>query len=460
VISWATAFQLRQRLKNSLWVLPLLGGVVGVAGAQVDLALEDRVHLPVSWQYSASTVSSVLAAIIGAMISLLGLVVTVSVLVVQQATGTLSPRYMRLWYRDRLQKVVIATFVGTFAFAYSLLRRVEEGTVPVLGVTLAGFAAGASLVLLLFYVNRFTHNLRPVAVAAAVAAAGQKVLFEQAGEWRARRPALVGDVRRPGGPLLTVRAPRYGTIQALAGKRLVHAARRHDCVLVLMHGVGDFLPEGTALIEVYGSSAPDRRLLEGLVATGIERTIEQDPAFALRILVDIAIRALSPAVNDATTAVQVLDYIEQLLQSLAPLPLSSSYALCDDEGHLRAVVPGRSWDNFLFLAVTEIRLHGATAPQVDRRLRAVLEGLLTAPAGHRAAVWAELVRLDASIDETFSDADMHAFVRSSDRQGIGGRAVEAARDGSPPSGDAGCPASPDSPGRPWAVTGPADGRRT
>jgi uncharacterized membrane protein len=144
VISWATAFQLRQRLKNSLWVLPLLGGVVGVAGAQVDLAPEDRVHLPASWQYSASTVSSVLAAIIGAMISLLGLVVTVSVLVVQQATGTLSPRYMRLWYRDRLQKVVIATFVGTFAFAYSLLRRVEEGTVPVLGVTLAGFAAGAA----------------------------------------------------------------------------------------------------------------------------------------------------------------------------------------------------------------------------------------------------------------------------------------------------------------------------
>jgi uncharacterized membrane protein len=458
VISWATAFQLRQRLKNSLWALPLVGGVVGVAVAQLDLALESRVTLPSGWQYSAGAVSSVLAAIIGAMISLLGLVVTVSVLVVQQATGTLSPRYMRLWYRDRLQKVVIATFVGTFAFAYSLLRRVEEGTVPVLGVTLAGFAAGASLVLLLFYVNRFTHNLRPVAVAAAVAAAGQRVLSAEAGEWAARRPALDRDVRRPGGLLLTVRAPRYGTIQALAGERLVRAARRHDCVLVLVHGVGDFLPEGTALIEVYGSSAPDRRLLEGLVATGIERTIEQDPAFALRILVDIAIRALSPAVNDPTTAVQVLDYIEQLLQSLAPLPLSSSYALCDDEGHVRVVVPGRSWDEFLALAVTEIRLYGATAPQVDRRLRAVLEGLLTAPAGHRAAVSAELRRLDASIDETFPDGDMHAFARRSDRQGIGGRAAEAGPDESSSPDDATGRAPSDGLTRPREVTRPADGR--
>jgi uncharacterized membrane protein len=189
---------------------------------------------------------------------------------------------------------------------------------------------------------------------------------------------------------------------------------------------------GTALIEVYGSSAPDRRLLESLVATGIERTIEQDPAFALRIVVDIAIRALSPAVNDPATAVQVLDYIEQLLQSLAPLPPSSSYALCDDEGHVRVVVPGRSWDEFLALAVTGIRLYGATAPQVDRRLRAVLEGLLTAPAGHRAAVSAELRRLDASIDETFPDGDVHAFARRSDRQGIGGRAAEGSSTPSPP----------------------------
>ena len=460
MISWATAFQLRQRVKNSLWVLPLLGCVIGVALAQLDLALEGRIPVPSGWHYSAGTVSSVLASIIGAMISLLGLVVTVTVLVVQQATGTLSPRYMRLWYRDRLQKAVIATFVGTFAFAYSLLRSVEEGSVPVLGVTVAGVAVGTSLVLLLFYVNRFTHNLRPVAVAAAAAAAGQRVLSAGAGEWSGRRSALDGDVWRPAEPLLTIRATRPGTIQAISGERLVGAARRHDCVLVLVHGVGDFLTEGTALIEIHGSSAPDRRRLEGLVATGIERTIEQDPALALRILVDIAIRALSPAVNDPTTAVQVLDHVEQLLQSLASLPLASSYALCDDDGQVRVLVPGRSWEEFLSLAVTEIRLYGASAPQVDRRLRAVLEGLLTAPAGRRAAVLAELRRLDASIDDAFPDADMHAFVRMSDRQGIGGRDAEADREEPSRSNHAGRRLPPGGPSRPREVTDPVEGRRT
>ena len=265
------------------------------------------------------------------MVSLLGFVVTVTVLVVQQATGTLSPRYMRLWYRDRLQKVVLAMFVGTFTFAYSLLRRVEDGSVPDLGVTLAGVAVLGSLILLLVYVNRFTHNLRPVAVAAGVAAAGAKVVDQAVGVAAHGITQDVG-VSRLTAPVLTVPATRHGTIQAVSGRRLLREARRHDCVLVLVRSVGDFVPEGTPLMTVHGSSPPSPRTLEGLVATGVERTIEQDPAFALRILVDIAIRALSPAVNDPTSAVQVLDYVELLLHVLAPLPLSSSYGLADETG--------------------------------------------------------------------------------------------------------------------------------
>jgi uncharacterized membrane protein len=429
MISWGTAFELRQRLKGSMWALPLVGCLLGIALAELMIALEGVVPLPPGLHYSAGTASSVLAAIIGAMISLLGLVVTVTVLVVQQATGTLSPRYMRLWYRDRLQKVVLASFVGTFSYAYSLLRRVEEGSVPALGMAVAGLAVASSLVLLLFYVNRFTHALRPVAVAAAVAAAGQRVLTTMHEELAPRRAVPDLDVQQLPGPLLTVRATRHGTIQALAEQRLLDAAQRCDCVLVLTHGVGDFLTEGTPLMTVHGGSAPEPRSLEGLVATGTERTIEQDPAFALRILVDIAIRALSPAVNDPTTAVQVLDYIEELLHELAPLPLAPSYALCDDRGKVRVVLPGRSWEDFLSVAVTEVRLYGAAAPQVCRRLRAVLDGLAAgAPAERRSAVVAELRRLDAVVDREFPDPDMHAFVRESDRQGIGGRVPEPASD--------------------------------
>ena len=121
-MSWAVRFQLRQHLRQSLWAVPLVGAAVGAVLAIADGWLEDRVSVPSGWSYSASTATSVLSTVSGAMIGLIGLVVTIGVLVVQMATGTLSPRFMRLWYRDRLQKVVLASFTATFVFSFALLR--------------------------------------------------------------------------------------------------------------------------------------------------------------------------------------------------------------------------------------------------------------------------------------------------------------------------------------------------
>jgi uncharacterized membrane protein len=158
-----------------------------------------------------------------------------------------------------------------------------------------------------------------------------------------------------------------------------------------------------------------------MFALGRERTIDQDPAFALRILVDVAIRALSPAVNDPTTAVQVLDYIEDLLLVVGRLELNGLGELRDGAGRPRVVIPVRRWEDYLELGVTEIREYGATSVQVARRLRALLEALLAeaAPA-HRAAVEAELSRLDASVAESFPAGADRSLASQSDRQGIGG----------------------------------------
>jgi hypothetical protein len=160
--SFATGYSLRQWLKGSLWVVPLLGGLAGLGLAALDPWIEATWPAKGGWRYTAETASDMLTAIVGAMVGLLGFVVTISVLVVQMATSTLSPRFMRLWYRDRLQKLVLACFVGTVTFAYSLHRAIREGSVPSVGVTLAGVAFGVSLILLLLYLDRFVHNLRPV----------------------------------------------------------------------------------------------------------------------------------------------------------------------------------------------------------------------------------------------------------------------------------------------------------
>src|SRR5215831_14203504 len=255
---------MRETIRGSLWVIPLVGALLGGLLGVLVSVLDEHLTMPAFWQYSPSTASTLLTAIVGASAALTGFVVTVTVLVVQMATGTFSARYMRLWYRDRMLKATLAVLIGTLTFSFALLRRIEATFVPELGVTIAGTLIITSLLVFIFFFDRFIHRLRPVTVDA-----------------------------------------------------LVRWAREHDSTVVLTRVVGDFVPTGTTLMQVYGpvrDSEEAERELRGLVALGEERTIQQDPALAIRIMADIALMALSPAVNAPTTAVQVLDYLGETLR--------------------------------------------------------------------------------------------------------------------------------------------------
>jgi uncharacterized membrane protein len=362
----------------------------------------------------------VLSTVSGSMIGLVGLVVTIGVLVVQMATGTLSPRFMRLWYRDRLQKLVLASFTATFAFSFSLLRSIGTDAVPDLGVTLAGLAVTVDLVLLLLYLDRFVHALRPVAVAAAMARAGMSVVAQLA-RVEAAAPELAGDWNRSA-PSVPVRADRSGAIQAVNVRGLVALAVDRDLVCSLRHTVGDFVTTGGVLMDVRGSvTEADARRLRGLVALGHERTIDQDPAFALRIIVDIAIRALSPAVNDPTTATQMINHLGELLGGIGARDLRGHGRLADASGNLRLAVPTRSWDDYLELGVTEIRKYGRDSPQICRRLRAMLADLeVTVLPVNRASVRRQAATLERMVARDFEDVDERTSALTGDRQGIGG----------------------------------------
>jgi uncharacterized membrane protein len=152
--------------------VPLIGGVTGSLLAFVVGELDQRLHLPEQLTYSPDTATTLLTTIVGAMIALTGFVVTISVLVIQMATGTLSPRFMRLWYRDRLQKAVLAMLVGTLAFSLVTLRKSGTGITPNLGVVTTGFLVFGSIVLFLLFLDRFIHRLRPVAVVQLVVRQG------------------------------------------------------------------------------------------------------------------------------------------------------------------------------------------------------------------------------------------------------------------------------------------------
>jgi uncharacterized membrane protein len=441
-MSWRRIFRSRLYVRDSLWVLPLAGALLGAVLGVVDIRVEESVHLPPQLQYSASTASTVLAAIVGATAALTGFVVTVTTLVVQMATGTFSARYMRLWYRDRILKVLLALLVGTLAFSFSLMRRVESDFVPNLGVSIAGVLLILSLLVFLVFLDRYLHRLRPVAVAALVHG-----YFRRNFEYevkRAARPDVYVGVLDAGDetPSLTVRSTRPGAIQAVDSKALVDWAGTHDCLVVLRHGIGDFVPLGARLIDVYGDQTPrpraERRLAD-MVALGDERTIEQDPAFAIRILVDVANLALSPAVNDPTTAVQVLDYLGETLRLVGTTELSVQ-SWGDSRPRRGVVVPARSWEDYLSLSTDEIREYGAGGIQIMRRLRALFEELRDeVRPEYRAAVTDELRRLDATVALGWENSVDFERARTADTQGIGGprtRPVLAGRPPSPIQGDA------------------------
>ena len=421
---WALDFKTRQYLKGSLWFLPLLGGIAGAVLGLLEPVLTREITVPTALEYSASTATSLLAAIVGATAALTGFVVTVSVLVVQMATSSFSARYMRLWYRDKILQVLLAMLVGTFTFSFTLLAGVEENSVPHVGVTVTGVLMTADLFLFLFFLDRFVHRLRPVAVAALVATAGRRA-FESVVRAASRpdAPEIVHEPPEiPGEPAFVVRSRSAGSIQAIDVSRLVRFAREHRCTLVLNHVVGDFVPAGAGVIRVYGdgpSAERDEQRLRGMIVLGVERTIEQDPAFAVRIMVDIAIKALSPAVNDPTTAVQVINHLGDLLHRIGATDFRA--AAPAEPGTGRVLIAARGWEQYLALGVTEIRAYGASSVQVARRLRAMLEELHGAVLPeHRPAVADELERLEAAVALALGSSPDLDRACEPDRQGLGG----------------------------------------
>jgi uncharacterized membrane protein len=272
------------------------------------------------------------------------------------------------------------------------------------------------------FLDRFIHRLRPVCIAESAAEAAMKVVATSPAFQE--RPSRSGDLAMPTGePTSIVRSAASGIIQAIDEAGLVSWAVANGGLVVLPVAVGDFVAAGEALAELHGGHVSDDAALRlrGMVALGLERTMDQDPAFALRVMVDISIRALSPAVNDPSTAVQVLPHITDLLRCIGRTELRVPIRLRDDTGEIRVLLSVPRWEDYLMLGLTEIREYGGNAIQVVRALREHLEDLRRdVIASHRPAVEEELRRLEATVDLRFSESPDLDRARGSDAQGIGG----------------------------------------
>jgi uncharacterized membrane protein len=221
-----------------------------------------------------------------------------------------------------------------------------------------------------------------------------------------------------------IAAPRSGVVTSTARDELVALASGADCVLEMVPPLGAFVPAGAQLFRVTGDldRLPVDRVV-GAVALGLERTLEHDVAYGMRMLVDMAERSLAESpFTDPTTAVQAIDRLHDCLRQLAVRILPDG--VCHDEaGSVRLIVPEMDWDAYVHLAFDEIRIAGARSPQVTRRLTAALADLETVvPPDRLPAIRRQQASLVSAVSDAVPDSDDAAFALVADRQGIGVKA--------------------------------------
>ena len=351
-----------------------------VAGLGLGLVLP---RITTETSVASTRVTETLVAVGFGVLGLVSIIFSLLFLTVQWAFGSLSPR-LNLFRDDPIVWRTFGLAIGVFVFSVTAALAIgNDPKVPVIVPVAEVVAVLVTLALIRTLQVRAFASIQLAPTLSAIAARGRVIIDELY-----RHPA--GSDRRPASQLppltQTVTWPRRQAIlQQLDLRRLCSAAG--TAVIVLRARIGDTLQEGAPVAGLHGAGGTDAAVLGGLV-TGQERTFRQDPLLAFRLLADIGLRALSPAVNDPATAVQVLDTIESLLLPLAPRDLDVA-EVADDTGTVRVVLALPSWDDYLQIALDDLIESSAKSPMMLLRARAMLTSLLNAgpPQRKQSIAW-------------------------------------------------------------------------
>jgi uncharacterized membrane protein len=410
-----------------LWLIPMIYVGASVACGLVVPRLEQAYLSAYTFGLSVTSAQACLSAVASGMMALTGIVFAMAFVMVQFNAIAYSPRLVLWFARDRALFHSLGAFSATFIYSLFTLAWVDRGgsgKVPLFSTAVVAILLIISMLLFARLVQRLI-DLQVTSVLQSIGDKGREVIREMFDDID-RRPAMRGSdpnimpVADAAGQTL-VHSGRPRTIARLDLEALVRAARKHDAVIVMDCAVGDTLVEGSVVLRVHGATPTLASAdLMRAIQLGAERTFEQDPKYPIRLLVDIAIKALSPAINDPTTAVQAIDQIEDLMRRLARRNLYAGF-IKDSDGTLRLVVPMPTWDDYLALAFDEIRQFGVGSIQVMRRLRAALTGLAESAAieERRAAVEQYLQHLDTVIRRSELDPEDKTSALQEDRQGLG-----------------------------------------
>jgi len=420
-MTWLQRYRIRHYSRNSLWVLPVLS----VFAAMAAIRLLHGIEQAAGWRsdLDVDTVRAVLGTMASAMFTFIVFVSSALLVAVQLASAQLSPRIIGLVFRDPVSKISLTLFVFMFTLTLAALVRITN-SVPPLSAQLATYSCLVGLGVFLYLLDHVGKFLRPSGALNAVGHYGRRVIANV-------YPRLLGGPQgiaplpadfNNGPASVMVTNAHDGVVLSFDLPGIASLAERANCIIEMVPQVGDFVAVGDPLFRIYRGGTPDlTQALIQSVAVGVERTLEQDPMFAFRIIVDIACKGLSPAINDPTTGVLALDQLHHLLRNVGSRELSDG-RVRDSSGQLRFLYRTPDWEAYVHLAVTEIRHFGGASIQIARRLRAMLENLIqTLPLERAALLQQELDLLQRSTQRFFPEIEDRALAGVSDQQGVGGK---------------------------------------
>lgn len=376
------------------------------------------------------TMSTILSSIASGMITLSGLVFSLIFVLVQFGSATYSPRITRIFAHSRVLHHSLGIFTGTFLYSLMSLRTIgmgQAGEVHGLTIWIAFIWLLVSIGTLARLVGVF-GTLTVTNILTALGNVGRQSIARVYGGY-APNGARTGLREAGSGPgaadgrvsqrVIYEGGPVY--VNFYDTPSLAALALKNDAIICLPYAIGDALKDGAeiALVRGKGPAVPPTRVFSAILLER-ERSFGHDPKYAIRLLVDTAIRALSPAVNDPTTAVQALDHIESLLRRLGDADLEIG-EVRDRRGALRVVYKTPRWEDFLQLGLSEILLYGSGSIQVERRLEALLDFLAQAlPLARAEAVSRFRDQRQSLSAVSFKDATFRRWADIGDREGIGG----------------------------------------
>ena len=420
-MSWNRRYQVKSYLRSSLWIIPLFA----LLFQQVAWALADTLDTRLAWKGLALGLTGAQAmfnAVITLTLSFIVFTFGSLLIAIQVASGQYTPRIIATTLlRDNVIRYTVGLFVFTFLFAIKALDRTET-SVHQLVAFVVGLLGLICIVAFLFLIDYAARLLRPVSLVRRVGEYGLAVMESVYPERSAEAQSIAGSQQSPGPAERTIlHRGKSAIVVAVNAGRLFVEAEKAKGMIEFVPQVGDFIGSGEPLFLLHGGAGTVyERKLRASVVLGDERTMEQDPFFAFRILVDIAIKALSKAINDPTTAVLAIDQLHRLLRSAGTRNLRTDQML-DRAGKLRVIFRTPNWEDFVHLAFSEIRFYGAENIQIARRLRAMIVNLTdTLPAQRHFALCKELELLDRTIEKLYVLPEDLELARIPDSQGLGG----------------------------------------